>query len=274
MRIATLAIASLMLGAPAAPAAGQVIKGKVFDARGEPVADASVVLLDERGRIQRGTLSEPDGSYALVCPKDGTFKVRVGGPGLQRWDSPPLRVAKDQVVEFEIRVAREGENVLEAFERRRATQKGTFLTEQDIQSKGGHRFTDVMQRIPGVEVVPLPETNRANPAPFSMDNFTYTNPSGGAVQGFFTVRLFGSRSDARPTGAITRLEELPDCPPVLYVDGRWWGALDKAGDTGPDFRFPPSELRGIEIYLPQQVPDELRSSRDAELCGVIVIWRK
>jgi len=77
-----------------------------------------------------------------------------------------------------------------------------------------------------------------------------------AIQGGYTVRM---RNAIRLSGV---------CPPVLWVDNVQWGAIDLGGS--PDRELFPSQLEGIEIYTPVQVPPEF-SSKDSQ-CGVVVVW--
>ena len=46
---------------------------------------------------------------------------------------------------------------------------------------------------------------------------------------YLTVRLFGSHVGGIDAGARQELEAASDCPPVLFVDGKWWGSIDEAG---------------------------------------------
>ena len=256
------------------PLAAQIIRGVVVDANtSQPVADASVVLLDAAGKIQRGTLTEADGTYALVCPREGSYTVRVGGPGLSTWDSPPIRVGKDETVDFEIRAHREGAGVIEAFERRRASRDGTFLTAEEIEAKHAERFSEIFRHVAGVNVVPLPANERHQAMAADNPNLL-VDRTRGVIEGYFTLRLAGSNYQAMNAGARQRGEAYHDCPPVLWVDGQWWGSLDEAAETGPDFKLLPSDIAAVEVYTPTQVPAELNSGRDAELCGVVSVWRK
>ncbi len=62
---------------------------------------------------------------------------------------------------------------------------------------------------------------------------------------------------------------------MLWVDGLWWGPIDQASSTGPDDVLLPSDLTAIEMYNhPSILPDQFNSGRDAEECGVVVVWRK
>lgn len=240
---AVLAVACVVVLAPALDA--QVIRGTVTS-NGAPLVDASVVLLDDDGNIRRGTLSEQNGTYELMCPGPGTYVVRVGGAGIPTWNSEPVTVGDGETVALDIPLgsATGGPPV---FERRRASTEGTFLTEQDIRDRTANEFTRVLEHIPGVRVLRTREFN--------------------------TVRLEGARPNTA-IGARQRGEPGDDCPPELFVNNEWWGPLDEASDRGPDLVLLPENLIGIEIYTPTVVPDELRATAEAEWCGVVVVWEK
>ncbi len=260
--MATGVLAGLALSVlGAVPLHAQEITGVVMNgATGEPVADASVVLMDSKGKLVRGTLTEPDGSYTLACPKAGTYTLRVGGANLETWDSPPIEVKTDETKNYDVRIGGSGTKGLATFHRRREQHAdAVFLGPEEVESKGGNQFTDVLRNVKGVFVVPLPRPDTATVR-------EGTN--------YWTVRLEGSNFDPVEVGYRQPNEKEEDCPPVLYVDGSWWGNIDKASDRGPDMRLLPDELAAIEIYTPSLVPEELNSGREAEDCGVVSVWRK
>jgi MFS family permease len=56
-------------------------RGRVLDAGGAPVARAKVTLIDRRGRQAGATLSQDDGSYALVVPAQGAYVLAAKAAG-------------------------------------------------------------------------------------------------------------------------------------------------------------------------------------------------
>ncbi len=245
----------------------QVIQGRVLHvSSGDPVRDASVVLL-EGEQIRRGTLTELDGSFIIEAPKSGTYTIRVGAAGFTTWDSRPIKVGTDAPVEMMVRLSEEGAgNLLAGFDRRREGGQGTFLTKDEIK-KGGRDFTDVMRLVAGVSVVPLP-----------IDSSLVASQDAARIGGEYagrnyTVRIAGGGVQQRAVGAGQTREASTDCVPVLWVDGRWWGPIDKASDVGPDGTLIPRDLERIEVYHKSEVPPEFDSGLDT-LCGVIVVWTK
>ncbi len=271
MRIVLPVLAvALMSATPVKSLVAQIIIGVVTDAKnGQPLADASVVLLDDKDQIKRGTLTEVDGTYVLQCPEAGTFVVRSGAAGYPMWDSAPIEVGQAETVELMIRLLPEGETLgLADFDRRRAQGEGLFLTEEEIQERGGNRFTDAFLGLAGVSVVLL-RLDRAD----TVEQGQLERNRGRSDRPRNTVRLAASHRSAEAAGARQAGERAADCPPVLYVDGRWWGPIDDIGADGPDYYIDPDDLIGIEIFTKGVVPPELDTGRDSD-CGVIVVWTK
>ncbi len=248
LRVVTPALILVISCVTTFPAYAQTVKGFVKDmATNTPIADASVVLLDDRGRVQRGTLSEPDGSFVLVAPKSGKYQLRVGAAGYVTKNSTELELADDQLEEIDVLLVSETESGPPGFDTRRRLGKGIFLTPADWDKHGSTRFTDVFRFTPGVTVVPM----------------------GGS---YSTIRIKPDRGTA---GVRHVMEEGGACVPVLFVDGTWWGPIDEASGTGPDQVLLPADLVAIEIYNhPSVLPDQFDSGRDAQNCGVVVVWRK
>ena len=121
MKVPVVIVATVMMTLVAQSAVGQVVAGIVVDGRdGQPLLDASVVLLDSRGEIKRGWLTDVDGVYQLMAPEPGRYTIRAGGPGLETWDSPPIQLDAGQELLMEIRLVPEGfYSGLAEFERRR-----------------------------------------------------------------------------------------------------------------------------------------------------------
>jgi hypothetical protein len=263
----------------AIPLHGQSIKGVVRDASsGSAIADASVVLLDDKGRIQRGALTEADGSFVILCPKAGRYVIRVGALGFDTKDTPEFEIEAEEVNEISILLGSDTEGGPPGFEARRARGEGQFLTREDIDRVGPDLFTRLMQYVPGVTIVPLPpkeNTSRplslAHQAPRSNIRDSTEAARGGRAR-YYTIRIKPDRATA---GVAQLLEGTGDCVPVLWVDGKWWGPIDDSSDLGPDGKFDPSDIEAIEIYNhPSVLPDQFNSGKEAEDCGVVVLWMR
>jgi hypothetical protein len=259
-----IALPLVMALAAAIPLEAQTVQGIVKDAgSGLPIADASVTLLDDRGRVQRGNLTEPDGSFVIVAPKKGKYTLRVGAAGYKTTDSPEIELKDDVVEEISIMLTSEGETGPPGFEARRQRGGGEFLTREQIENLGATMFTDLLQFVPGVDLVPLPiDTTLVD----------RDEVERGGRAGYRTVRI---KPDRGNPGARQTLEPSLDCVPVLFGDGAWWGPVDGASEAGPDGKFVPNNIEAIEIYNhPSVLPDQFNSGKEAMDCGVIVLWMK
>lgn len=248
MRFRVAAVANIacavVMNSLAVPVIAQVVTGSVVDGETRvPIADGSVVLLDEAGRVQRGTLTEVDGTFTLSAPMAGRYTIRCGAFGYETQDSPLLKLEEGTSNELIMVLYSEDRSwPPPEFYRRMKRGEGLFLTPEDVETRGGSRFTDLLRHLPGVQVVLLGRRDALG-----------TPGVGGATE-YFTVRLRGL--------------------PVLFVDGIWWGSMDGASDRGPDGAFAPADIAAVEIYRhPSIVPEVFNIGRDIE-GGVIVVWRR
>ncbi len=267
-----LAVVALVSFPAAPPVHAQTIKGFVRDdATGQPIADASIVLIDSKGKIRLGRLSEPNGYYELPLPEPGKYSLRVGAAGYEARDLPPVECKAGQILEIDIPIWTPGApGGLRGFNERQEKGEGVFITRQDLDEYGASRFTDVMRNISAVDVIPLPDK--------SIDRSV--NP--GAAGRYATVRITGGnfRTD-RLAGLQQRADNVErtgdpdtDCPPVLWLDGKWWGSIDEVNAAGPDGLLLPNDIQAIEIYNhPSVLPERFDSGNDS-LCGVIVVWTR
>lgn len=214
-----------------------------------PIPGASVLLLDEDGRVRKMAISDPSGEYSIDTPGPGDYALRVDAPGYNTHNEPPFVMLAGRNLELNVRlwgytelapVTVTADSVpfapgpLEGFYERKEQGRGEFVTKEEIELMGVNRFTDLLRMQPSVNIVSL----------------------GGTL---YTIRIKG-------TGRIGR-----GCPPSLWVDNVRWGTVDLDGQ-GPDRQLYPSDIAGIEIYRPSSVPIEF-SAFDTS-CGVIVVWTK
>jgi hypothetical protein len=230
------------------PAQAQIIQGTVVDQKNdERIQFASVALVTKEGSVAKMTITDSEGAYKLTAPQPGIYSLRVDAAGYNTLNGIQFRTRSGQVLTFDLRVwgLTELEPVvveaerepfapgpLKGFYERQKLGRGHFITREEMELKGSARFTDVLRNAPLVRIVSLRSS--------------------------YTVRF---KNVARIDG---------DCPPVLWVDDVSWGSIDL--DGGPDRELYPSDLEGIEIYSPTQVPPQFATT-DA-VCGVVVVWTK
>jgi len=127
---------------------------------------------------------------------------------------------------------------MEGFEERRAHAQGHFFNRAEIMRMQPRRFTDVLRRVPGVQ----------------MQHVSGPYEQGEAVRMSRTIGVMG----ARP------------CPVLYYVNG---SPFPVAGDLPIDQYIDPNEVAAVEVYSGMsQIPAEFNSTSHNARCGVIVIW--
>ncbi len=232
------------------PAFAQTVMGKVVNRNtGVAVPGASMLLLNDAGQIQKMALTDATGVYSVVAPSPGNYTFRVDAPGYNTHNEPQFAVLAGRILELEIRlwdltelapvvVTAESTTFapgpLEGFYERMDRGRGHFVTREQIEMRGSHRFTDILRGAPGINVVPLGRSSH------------------------YTIRIKGLLRATR------------DCPPVLWVDNVRWGPIDLG--EGPDRELFPHELEAIEVYRPSAVPIEFSTSQAS--CGAVVVWTK
>lgn len=99
MRPLRLTFATLLLLAAGRPADAQTVTGQVVDeATGRPIPAAFVALVDSAGARAAGALSDARGSFRVVAPSPGTYRLRTTVIGYRTAASPPFRLAGGESV--------------------------------------------------------------------------------------------------------------------------------------------------------------------------------
>lgn len=95
----------LLCGVSQAPAAGQMVLGRVTsEAGGVPLAGVPVSLLRGAHNTVRGGLTDAEGRYLLEAPAAGEYRVVADQLGYRRLESPLLAIGMDRTVtiDFEL----------------------------------------------------------------------------------------------------------------------------------------------------------------------------
>jgi hypothetical protein len=230
------------------PAQGAVFGTVTATDGGAPLAFARVSVMGTRKTV----LTTPDGVFEIthVPPGVRVLQVRLLGYAtvLTTVDVGSRDTARVRVTLTLAGVPLEPVEVagkpaprlpaMQGFEERRARAQGHFLNRDEIVRMQARRFTDVLRRIPGVQIQPVQ-------GPYER---------GEAVRMSRTIGVMG----ARP------------CPVLYYVNGT---PFPMAGDLPIDQYIDPDEVAAIEIYSGMsQIPPQFNSSSHNARCGVIVIW--
>jgi hypothetical protein len=170
MRCSLLVLFGVLASAPTAHA--QVLSGALLEAGSEsPLADGLVTLLTEDSVVIAQLWTDSVGAFSFTLPRDGSYRLRGEQFGYRRATSPALHVGSRDTLEVEFSLARDAvvlePLVVKARSRRLTTAArrfydraesaafGTFITRAEIQKAHPIRSTELLHRIPGVQVTPI-----------------------------------------------------------------------------------------------------------------------
>ena len=223
---------------------------------GQVITDSATPLAQARVRVIGATSPVVSGSdgrfrFGAVPPGNQVLEVRlVGYVAAVQW----IKIVPGETLDLQIRlglvpvalkpVEVKGEAMLwpamEGFEERRAHVNGHFFNRTEIARMQPRLFTDVLRRVPGVQIA----------------------ASTGAFGGNEMVRM------SRTIG-VTGLRP---CPVLFYVNGM---PFQVAGDMSINQYITPEDVIAIEVYSgSSQIPPEFLSNLLNSRCGVIVIWTR
>lgn len=233
----TIALLALLLAGPPLLAQTGVVRGKVTDSTGAPIADADVAIVE----LHMLTRSDAQGLFSFSKVPRGEHEVSVRRIGFQA--TTVKAVVGDLEYSYEVVLPVQpttiaGVNVnssevklrlgIEDFYRRRARgMGGTFFTRQEIIARNPRRTTDVLRNSPGLTIV-------------------------GMRGGGTGVRFTGKRQ----------------CTPALFLDGQ------EVRDMELD-HIPVNDIEGMELYSgPSTTPMQFSHGWSHTDCGAIVIWTR
>ena len=127
------------------------------------------------------------------------------------------------------------------FAERRSRGSGTFFTRPDIDRMEARHFTDILRRVPGMQVY----------------------PSGGSFGPTYSVQT--SRSQGTNGGR--------PCQVMYYLNGV---PFPSGGDDIAINHFiSVADVAAVEVYSgASQIPSEFNSSMGNARCGVVVVWTR
>jgi hypothetical protein len=250
--LVALLLCAGMADAQAVPSTsrGQTVRGRVLDRNsGEPIAGASVRVVEEAGNAAVQGQSDVMGGFVISLPVAGTYRFTAVRIGFATFTSSPVVVAAGAVVDVELRmspvaVALDSIAVsvrqVPPFRDQRAARfwdradrnRGNFVTPDQINALPGARASDFLRQMPRVYM------------------------AGDGIRGT-TVELGFS--------AARR------CTPTLYIDGI--RRRLQPGERLDDYVDRP-KLWAIEVYpRSADAPPELPPDDNIQ-CGVVAIWTR
>lgn len=233
-----------------AQAGGGTVTGQVLAEDATPLSQARIRILSASLLVMSGD----DGRFNLgpISAGDQVLEVRrLGYIAFVQW----VKIAPGQTLNVQVtmqaapvplkavEVKGEPNDVspaIRGFEQRRARSNGHFFTSTEIARMQPRVFTDILRRIPGVQL----------------------QSASGAFGGNEMVTM------ARTTGVMG----LRRCPVLFYINGM---PLQMVGEISIDQYVAPEDVVAIEVYSgTSQTPPEFQSNLLNSRCGVIVIWTR
>ncbi|HEY7684978.1 MAG TPA: carboxypeptidase regulatory-like domain-containing protein [Gemmatimonadales bacterium] len=249
--VATGGLRLLVLLCVPAPLIAQLegtVRGTVSVTDGAPLALAQVSIVGTK----LVTLTSLDGNFQIARVPVGIRVIHVGMVGygavmfpveVQAADTVQVRVSLVVAAVALAAIEVEGEGApfvvaMRGFEERRARGSGHYFNRAEIARMQARSFTDVLRRVPGVLVQPVP-------GPFE---------TGETVRMSRTIGVMGARA----------------CPVLYFVNG---SPFPVTGDIQINHYIAPEDVAAVEIYSgTSQIPPQFNSSQHNARCGVIVIW--
>jgi len=169
MRISLLAALTFCAGATL-PLSGQIVHGRLVDAgSGAPVAAARIRIV-QQGTAADSALTDTAGAF-IVRGKDGEkFRLSAERVGYAESVSGEVDAAENDSVEVLFRIAADAVVLeplevvatirrrgpwLDAFYRRAEERRfGHFITRDQIDARQVMHTTDLLRRVPGLQIVP------------------------------------------------------------------------------------------------------------------------
>ena len=218
-----------------------VLRGKVLNANGTPIANARVEV---EGTTSRA-LTNAEGAFTLTELPSGTQSVVARQMGFAPV-SQPVELSTRETANTTITMSRavqmlepvvvraESDIGLDniGFTARKRGMSGTFMDAEEIMRRGPNMLTDVFRTVPSLRVVPV------SPYDYKVES------SRGNMLGGNCVRF--------------------------WLDGN---PFDPVFPGDVDRMIPPYEIAAIEVYNGSTVPIEF-SNANSSNCAVIVIWSK
>lgn len=225
------------------------LAGKVIGSDKQPLPYARVEVVGTR----LAAIADTEGTFRINAPPLGAQSVEVRLLGYEAI-LVPVRIEPGKVARLEVtltalpiplrRVTVNADTLvlpeMRRFAERRARGAGRFFTRQDIDRMEARVFTDILRRVPGMQIEP-------SEGSFGQTYSAQTSRNQGTN---------GARS----------------CPVMFLVNGV---PLATGGDVAINHFVSPGEVNAVEVYSgASQIPSEFNSIGSTARCGVVVIWTR
>jgi hypothetical protein len=236
----------------------QSVEGEVLDQRQRPVTGVYVGLFDGERNLVASSTSDGRGLFTVTARETGDYFVYMTRIGYRSLYDGPFELTEGQVLELfavihPFPIAVEGLDVdipigvvprLKAvgFYERKARGFGHFIEREDIEKYEHGFLTDILRRVPRVDV-----SDRA--------------PTGTSFRDLRSPELVFTAGGRY-------------CVPAAFMDGVMVSAGGRFATATlyPDDHARPSDVEAIEVYTsPAQSPTQYQPIGG---CGVLLIWTR
>jgi Carboxypeptidase regulatory-like domain/TonB-dependent Receptor Plug Domain len=253
VRLTTLAAAAaIAFTSPSARAAAQqsgTLRGTVVTSEKKPLPQARISVVG----TPLASVADTDGTFRILALPIGSQSIEVKLLGyattlisvqIEAGRDANLQVALT-AIPVELRTVKVNADPpvlpeMRRFAERRARGSGTFFTRADIDRMEARLFTDILRRVPGMQIETLD----------GIFGPTYS------VQTSRNLGTNGGRS----------------CQMQFFVNGV---PFTSVGELAINHFVSPGEVAAVEVYTgASQVPPEFNSSMYNARCGVVLIWTR
>lgn len=223
------------------------LKGVVTTPEKKPVPLARVRIVG----TTMATLADTDGTFRMFALPQGGQSVEVRMMGYTSV-LVPIEIEAGRTTDLQIvmtaialplaTVEVVGDTLIvpqmQGFEERRARGAGRFFSRTDIDKMQARLFTDVLRRVPGLQI--------------GMSNGSVT--SGSAVRTARTSGMMGGRP----------------CPILYYMNGTPFPVTNEMAINN---YISPEDVAAIEVYNgTSEIPPQFNSTMHNSPCGVVLVW--
>lgn len=258
------------------PLVGQSVRGRVQEVQTRaPIIAVDLLILGQNGEHMARTTTDSTGAFLLEWERPGQVRLRASRLGFKESTTDFFVVREGETVTARVLMSATAVPVdpliissrvidgdiagnLADFQRRRQLGIGHFLDREQIRSSGATLISQVLTRIPGITMKPMPN----NPSGIEV----FTNYQAGLISG----RSLGSGSQRtgreRASASGLGAPETGPCPMQVFLNGN----IFRYSHSGVNV-LSAQDIEAIEVYRGvAEVPAEFSGTHAR--CGVIALW--
>lgn len=163
-------LAVLMLLALPGGAAGQVMRGHLLDSETRAPVPAATIMMVRDSVTVDAAATDSAGYFSVTADEAGQYRLVARRIGFPATTSTDLRLLRGDTLQVEFLISAEAvlldpvvvtarrrpppPDIRDFYRRAENPIFGTFMTRAEIESYHAVRVTDLLRRIPGIQVVP------------------------------------------------------------------------------------------------------------------------